>query len=164
LFLVRVIYLSPLKHLMIVKETSKIFAGVCGLYCGNCPIFRARRDGHVEFLEFLANTIGVDEVSCDGCRSENCWSGDCYFKKCARERGVDFCSECPDYPCPQLLEFSEMASHRRVILENLEKIREVGWRRWIEEEDRKWRCPFCGSKVSFYNVKCPSCGAKLERV
>ncbi|RLE62592.1 MAG: DUF3795 domain-containing protein [Thermoprotei archaeon] len=147
-----------------MDNSDKTLAGVCGLYCGCCPIYRAYKDGYKEFLMFMAKATGVEEVACEGCRSEKCWGGDCYFKKCASKKGVDFCFECPEYPCQLLLDFSETAAHRQVIFENSERIREIGWKKWLEEEDRRWRCPSCGSKISYYNVKCLSCGTRLNRI
>ncbi|RLE73066.1 MAG: DUF3795 domain-containing protein [Thermoprotei archaeon] len=147
-----------------MNNPDKALAGVCGLYCGCCPIYRAYKDGYENFLKIIAATVGVDKVACEGCRSEKCWRENCFFKECAYGRGLDFCFECPEYPCGRLLEFSEMVSHRQVIFENAERIQEVGWEKWLKEEDVRWRCPYCGSRISYYNVKCPSCGGKLNSV
>ena len=48
--------------------------GVCGLVCALCSY----------------------NTSCPGCR---CKSDDCDIKACCREKGLDYCFECKDYPC-----------------------------------------------------------------
>ena len=34
---------------------------------------------------------------CSGCRTGKCLLGDCRVKDCNRERGVDYCFQCPDF-------------------------------------------------------------------
>lgn len=151
---------------MTLEDQDDKLAGVCGLYCGNCIIYRIYHDNFTKAAEVLAKAFGIasEEIKCYGCRSSDSksWSKDCYFKKCAEKRGIDFCYKCEKYPCPQLLEFANAAEHRKVIFENNQRIREVGLRKWLEEQDKKWRCPVCKGKVSFYNVRCPHCGNTLK--
>ncbi len=109
----------------------------CGLNCGAClafeggPIQRSSREltellgpnfihyskrlsamnpvlgkypDFAEVLHFLAGG------TCGGCRATGCLYSDCRVRLCVRERGVDFCHQCPDFPCsgtgypPELLE------------------------------------------------------------
>ncbi len=56
--------------------------GFCGFYCGSCPTYRAGE--------------------CPGCRLGH-REGDCFTNTCVQTRGLRFCGECPDFPCPDLL-------------------------------------------------------------
>ena len=55
--------------------------GECGLYCGGCGA-----------------------TDCDGCRSDRVDEtvGRCTFRRCSRERNVEFCCFCGEYPCKEL--------------------------------------------------------------
>lgn len=55
--------------------------GKCGFYCGSCPDYRNK--------------------NCSGCRSAH-KKGDCFTFDCVDQRQIDFCPECPDFPCPEL--------------------------------------------------------------
>ena len=67
----------------------------CGVDCAACP----------------------DRVQggCPGCR-QTVWEegGACLPVACCRERGIDFCGECPDFPCAEMRDFyRESESHAR---------------------------------------------------
>lgn len=53
---------------------------------GNYPAFR-------EMLEFLSSG------DCSGCRNGMCRYPGCGVMKCYREKGVDFCFQCSEFPC-----------------------------------------------------------------
>lgn len=40
-------------------------------------------------------------------RSQNVFElcKECPFVKCCKERSVDFCSKCPEYPCKEILDY-----------------------------------------------------------
>jgi hypothetical protein len=47
-----------------------------------------------EIASFLAKGI------CGGCRSGQCLLGDCRVQRCVSGKGIGFCYECEDFPCP----------------------------------------------------------------
>ncbi|TEB12201.1 DUF3795 domain-containing protein [Pelotomaculum propionicicum] len=50
-----------------------------------------------QFEEILKN---FSRASCGGCRSENVQCPIiCEAKTCYREKGIDFCFQCGEYPC-----------------------------------------------------------------
>jgi hypothetical protein len=71
-----------------------------------------------------------------GCRQGNAQTPFCAAKDCFREKGVDFCFQCDEYPC-----------HRNHFPPNLEqrwrayndRMREVGAERFYEEQRAKPR-------------------------
>lgn len=79
--------------------------GVCGIYCGECECYKAK--DNPQLMVYLINAgINEERLPCPGCREVK---GDCpaigtkcmtYI--CAKERGVNFCFECSDFPCDKL--------------------------------------------------------------
>ncbi|MDD5015653.1 MAG: DUF3795 domain-containing protein [Atribacterota bacterium] len=58
--------------------------------------------GYGEFKELLELFA---HVSCGGCRSENVTCPiDCHAKTCHKEKGVDFCFQCDEFPCDKQFE------------------------------------------------------------
>lgn len=143
------------------SEQEKKLAAVCGLYCRGCTLFIATMEDP-ERLRILAGRYGLPEeaVRCFGCRSDKRgpYCQTCQMFQCAEERGVEFCVECGEYPCHILKAFQAEKPHRIELWENLEKIRAMGWEKWMEEMKGKYACPSCGSINSAYDMKCRKCG------
>lgn len=135
--------------------------GPCGLYCGVCAAFIASRDDPGR-LALLATRRGltVDEVRCEGCRSKKLskYCTTCGLVACANERGFEFCSECPEFPCDKLKAFGKERPHRAEILGDLERIREIGRDAWVVETIARYSCSECGTENSAYDLRCRVCG------
>jgi hypothetical protein len=118
----------------------------CGLDCARCVM---KRDGEISrhaaelmaalegFSAFAARGAAMNPVfagypqfeamlgffagaACGGCRNDNrCGMPGCAAKVCAAERGIDFCGECPEFPCtrntyPESLAGRWLAMGRRI--------------------------------------------------
>jgi len=113
--------------------------GACGLYCGECEIYLAHinRDGEMKrsLAERISRSFGKnvspESVVCQGCKSELCWDEDCEIRMCAVAKGVDFCFECPDYPCDKLKNFYDNGYQKARV--NMEGMRKIGVERWLKE-------------------------------
>uniref|UniRef100_A0A7C6E9T9 DUF3795 domain-containing protein n=1 Tax=candidate division WOR-3 bacterium TaxID=2052148 RepID=A0A7C6E9T9_UNCW3 len=104
--------------------------GCCGLDCSECEIYAAT--DNLSLAEQLANwmqkvsNLYVDprDVHCRGCRGDR----DCHWQPncpilicCVDERKLDFCNECPDFPCEKLTEWSKKDKRNMEALEWLKK-------------------------------------------
>ena len=69
---------SELKEL----EMQHMLIGKCGFYCGACPTY-------------IAN-------NCNGCMEEHV-VGDCFSRDCVIEKGLDFCGQCTNFPCDDII-------------------------------------------------------------
>lgn len=103
----------------------------CGLYCEACPTY-------------IATANGEDtEEKCKGCKSDTLgtWCAMCNLKACAKEKGHEFCYECSDYPCQDLITFKEDTDYpyHDDVLEHLAMIKDVGEEKWREVMDQKYR-------------------------
>lgn len=70
------------------------FVGYCGVNCSEC--------------------MDLINYRCPGCRFSP-WTDDdiCPPVKCCREKSIDFCGECSEFPCEMMEEFyDESDSHR----------------------------------------------------
>ena len=141
---------------------NKTLAAVCGLYCPACTLYIATKD-EPQRLAALATRMGrrIDEVTCEGCRSSKrsfyCREL-CTIKPCAEKKGVDFCSQCDEFPCETLTTFQAAAPHRRELWSSLERIKEDGYEPWSRDMAALYACPSCGVLNSAYDLKCRICG------
>jgi hypothetical protein len=76
-----------------LKELLGNYRRLAAMKAGVRPEF-AHYDEFVALLETFAS------VSCSGCRGDHITCPlDCAAKTCHKEKGVDFCFQCGDYPC-----------------------------------------------------------------
>ena len=88
------------------------------------PVF-AKFPDFMELLDYFATG------NCGGCRHEQCklYKG-CGVRACHQEKAIDYCHECPDFPCERT-GFDEHL-HARWIKLN-QRIREVGIEQYYAE-------------------------------
>ena len=103
---------------------------------------------------------GIRMPYCIGCRPRD--------KKCAFLKkscslllngNVEYCYECNDFPCERLSHIDKRyrTYFRMSVIENLESIKTNGIKRFLENEEGKWRCPRCGGVVCCHNGVCFNC-------
>ena len=90
-----------------MKKTEDItLAAPCGIYCGECEAYKAKDDPAL--MERMKNlkTLKTELLPCPGCRTVRgkCLAVDgiCETYSCVVEHAVDFCFECPEFPCTKL--------------------------------------------------------------
>jgi len=127
-----------------MKPNEKQLAAVCGLYCGECQVYLASH-GDIELQRRIAEKVSEttgrevkpEEIKCEGCWGplEVHWTADCKMLNCAREKGYRFCFQCEEYPCDKLVMFKD--KHYPYVLENLNRIRQIGVEAWLKEQKTK---------------------------
>ena len=142
-------------------DLGKNLAAVCGLFCEACSLFIATTEDPAR-LKALAKRFELPEetIRCYGCRSDKRgpYCQTCKMSACAAERGFDFCVECGDYPCDELKQFQAAMPHRIELWNDLERLKAVGYKQWLEEKRIEYGCPQCGTLNSTYDFKCRKCG------
>lgn len=127
--------------------------------CGICSHYLAfKRD---------AKSQGIRIPYCAGCRprNKNC----AWLKKRCELLGnnkIKYCYECIDFPCRNLTHIDERYRryyHMSMIM-NLEFLRKNGVKRFLEGEERKWKCPNCGGVISCHNGICFDCGLDMLKI
>ena len=85
----------------------------------------------------------------------------CPFKACTRERGLEGCHQCPDWPCEHVEGFI-MPVGKKVMLRAIPQWREWGTERWVEEEEKRYHCPDCGNPLFRGAKRCNRCGIPVD--
>ncbi len=126
---------------------------ICGLNCARCDIYLAShgdenlRDEIAKWFKKERNeTIGLEQIRCEGCRGslDVHWSSECKMMLCARKKRLEYCFQCEDFPCTSVNEFSvDGIPHHKRTVENLKMMKEMGIEAWIKEQERKGQCVFC---------------------
>lgn len=83
----------------------------CGNDCAQCPRYvrapygksasQLTRTAELWYqIGYRDRVVSVDEIACMGCTPDN-W---CRYQvvKCVRERHIDHCGQCVDYPCSNI--------------------------------------------------------------
>lgn len=140
---------------------DKRLAAVCGLFCPACTLFIGTKEDR-ERLKMMAMRfqLPVEELECHGCRSEKrgIFCRDyCKMSKCSVEKGINFCIECPEYPCMELKAFQAQMPHRLELWKSQERIKEVGYEEWYAEMIEQYTCTECHTLNSAYDIACRKC-------
>ena len=96
--------------------------------------YRHVLDEHDKFIEKLKRDAAP---SCPGCRKidgkgPGCIKG-CFIPECTRERGIDFCGECNEFPCQRIDESGLYGDEaKKVFYEGSNAIKEAGAERYFE--------------------------------
>ena len=96
---------------------SKLFSlpCYCGHDCARCITYIAtqrnddnlRRQAQSFYKERFGLDIPLEKFNSEGGRSQNVFElcKECPFVKCCKERSVDSCSKCPEYPCKEISDY-----------------------------------------------------------
>lgn len=93
----------------------------CGLSCGHCLLYRAKTEPAV-MERLVSGGFNKDSFPCPGCRPREgkvaCSKakydfpkvdGKCATYACAVEHAVEFCFQCPQFPCEKLQPCADLA-------------------------------------------------------
>jgi hypothetical protein len=138
----------------------------CGLYCGLCAQCNRipkravalresmQKEGWDQwgkelprfgaFWEFL-NGLADAEAKCS-CRGGECGPPFCGIRKCVREKGVDACPFCAEYPCRRI---EGLAKGYVTLLADGKRMVEIGLDRWIEEQEARKATGF-----AYVDIRC----------
>ncbi len=140
-----------------MSRDPKRYVGYCGLFCPSCDwrngVIRSTAKELTSILErndelkYIAETTGAfnyEELMkaldwlatnprCNGgsCRAGDGWT-DCPIRKCCKEVGVDFCYECPKFPCET---FAKHPLFGERFISIQKEIKELGLEEWIKKQE-----------------------------
>ena len=145
----------------------------CGLYCELCAergripkqadVLRASmtKEGYElwskeipcfnEFWKFLTNLCDP-EKACPGCR-EGGGPPFCSIRKCAREREVDVCVFCENYPCERI---EMLAKGYPTLIPDGERLKEIGIEAWLGEQKERAKTGFAYADIRCHPYNVPS--------
>jgi hypothetical protein len=77
----------------------------CGIDCGMCELFLCK-DNQQLFDFLVSKGVPKEKLPCAGCRDIEGFcpviGGECATYACVKDKDVDFCYECHDFPCSKL--------------------------------------------------------------
>ena len=134
-------------------ELDQKFACYCGLCCENCavkvkvePAARVLYDemkkaGFEEVIAFIPGGNGfwpflkgmAEDGVCASCKEMGGDPG-CAIRLCAKNKGVDMCAFCEDYPCEKLTAFF---GRNPVAEQDNALLRDNGWEAWAALQDKR---------------------------
>jgi hypothetical protein len=115
-----------------MSEERRWFLTPCGLDCVNCSI-RLRTDEELNY--WRSRNVDTDKIRCDGCRADRSghhWAPQCRILQCCvYDKKLEFCAECPEFPCPSLEEWGREHDHHARAVERLKEMKKAGIEQWV---------------------------------
>jgi hypothetical protein len=134
---------------MTTKDFSEELIAPCGINCRIC-------------IAYFGYTMSgkKSKKQCIGCNpsGKSC----AHLKKyCAklRKKEIEYCYECSDFPCEHLQRIDTAYRDRFYVslVANLEYIRDNGMKKFLQEQEERYKCPSCQEVICVHNGKCYSC-------
>ncbi len=133
--------------------------GCCGIYCGACPFYRSEISDLAKRLKDALNAEKFNRIAvpfewvgeyrefkkwlnflarakCEGCQTGG-GNPFCSIRKCCRKKGIISCAECDEFPCDKKFLRWISERYRNWNVKNIERIRDVGYEKWLEEKDKE---------------------------
>lgn len=107
--------------------------------------------GFNEFWKFLTNLCDP-ETNCVGCRQGG-GPPFCSIRKCAREREVDICVFCENYPCERI---EMLGKGYPTLIPDGKRIKEIGIEAWISEQQERAKIGFAYADIRCHPYSVPS--------
>ena len=120
-------------------KDKKALTSPCGLDCFNCEIYVDNLTDELAELIHEKMNVPKEAIPCRGCRQEDGvhyhLPDGCATLECVKEKGVELCCDCADFPCVLLAPLANgagMYPHNMKVY-NLCRIKKIGLEGWIEE-------------------------------
>jgi hypothetical protein len=133
-------------------ENKKALTSPCGLDCFNCDIHAINLTEELAQMIHAKWEIPKENIACKGCRQQDGkhfhLPQGCATLACVKDKGVELCSDCNDFPCLLLAPIADQANQypHNMKLYNLCRIKKMGLEYWIEKEARQIRQKYFKSK------------------
>ena len=101
---------------------------------------------------------------CSGCNGDDATKSahcaTCAIKTCGDRAAGVFCFECSRFPCARVRHIDRRyrGKYGMSMVENLERIQEVGIDAFVAGERVRWAYPECGGVLSVHRPACVYCG------
>jgi len=115
-----------------MEKSRNYYLTPCGLDCAKCSIHLRTEE---ELDHWRKHNVDLEKIRCDGCRSDrkgSHWSPDCIILQCCvYDKGLEFCAQCSDFPCPALQEWARGYDHHAKAVARLKQMKQQGVEEWI---------------------------------
>jgi len=151
---------------MLDQDPLKLVA-YCGLYCGLCAqknriprqaaqlMETLHEEGFDDFYKYVPEMKKnfppfwkfleeLAKMDCS-CKGEG-GPSNCEIRFCAKEKGVDTCPFCDEYPCVKVQRLSE---HYATLVQDGRRMRKIGIKKWVEEQNERQKRGFAYSDIRY---------------
>lgn len=101
--------------------------------------------GFEQFWEVL-NQFSDSGQSCPGCRQGGGFP-DCEIRRCAKERNVEVCPRCSDFPCDRVKKLGKVYP---TLIPDGRRLKRIGLAAWIQEQNQRGATGFAHA-----DIRCP---------
>ncbi len=128
-------------------------AAPCGIDCSLCQLYKALTDENLRALIIERLKMPAEKATCTGCRSIDGFcpviGEQCATYVCATKKGVDFCSDCDDFPCQKLMPCSDRADKlpHNIKVYSLTLRKHQGEKEWKKAIPEIYKLYYCGRMV-----------------
>jgi len=138
------------------------------LWC-MCSVHCSYDYNNTKFKEKLVKvyqpfTKTLDDVQCTGCLSEEVvfeYCQTCPIKSCVKEKEIEGCYQCEEWPCRIIKRFS-IPIGKRVIMRSIPEWRELGTEKWVRKEENMYHCPECNNPLFRGAKRCNKCSNSVD--
>lgn len=98
-----------------INRGGSVMQGYCGHDCAKCVTYLAtqsdsdilRKRVQRFYKEEFGRDIPLGKLNCAGCKKDNVFEPclECPFRKCCKNRGIEACNGCSEYPCKSLEDY-----------------------------------------------------------
>ena len=122
----------------------------CGMNCGVCIAHLRSTNQCSGCIVVSANKV----LHCEQCSIKNC--------KELKASGGTYCFSCKKFPCKRLRQLDKRyrTKYGMSMIDNLRSIEQYGIRKFLSNENDRWKCGHCGNIVSVHRPDCLTCGAR----
>jgi hypothetical protein len=132
------------------NEIPTAMLAACGMNCKVCYV-------HLKKKKNCLGCRNQDQNKPEHCRQ-------CKIKDCAARQGVDFCVNCPTFPCAILkrMDKSYQQRYQVSLIAQATRLQSIGMQPYLLEEKQRWTCPHCGGVLSLHDKTCSDCGKAMN--
>jgi hypothetical protein len=119
---------------------KRALSAPCGLDCFNCELYVDNLTDKFANLIHEKTGVPLQDIACKGCRQQDgkhfhLGEKGCATLNCIKEKEVDFCCNCDEFPCAKLAPTADQAARypHNMKMYNLCRIKQFGLEKWIEE-------------------------------
>ncbi len=151
-------------------DVKKELLSPCGLYCGVCSVYIAHKNNDIKIKQELLPLFkvwgaeSVDDIACTGCLSDGIifpFCQTCSIKECIKDKNIVGCRQCDEFPC-NIIENWPSQAGKKVMLQEIPIWCELGTEKWVEQVEKRYKCPECGNSLFRGAKKCNSCNVEVD--
>lgn len=86
----------------------------CGYDCAKCPVYKETKNNNLEQLKKILfnndSSASLETLGCYGCKTDksvNFMCVNCQIRQCAKNKNVENCGLCDQFPCEKLIYISK---------------------------------------------------------